>query len=95
MTNDTKSRGSRKVAVLGPIPRDQVVTHTGERFEKYGLSPAAHVAAYGLAENTLAVTNFGRRSVKVDRKALHGRSVVLAAPDTPVDEQLIVEYYSR
>jgi sugar/nucleoside kinase (ribokinase family) len=36
VTNDTKSRGSRKVAVLGPIPRDQVVTHTGERFEKYG-----------------------------------------------------------
>src|ERR1700729_2460794 len=34
--NDVKSRGSRKVAVLGPIPRDQVVTHTGERFEKYG-----------------------------------------------------------
>src|ERR1700730_7547742 len=31
-----KGRGSRKVAVLGPIPRDQVVTHTGERFEKYG-----------------------------------------------------------
>jgi thioester reductase-like protein len=59
-----------------------------ERFEKYGLSPAAHVAAYGLAENTLAVSNFGRRSVKVDRKALHGRSVVLAAPDASVDEQL-------
>jgi sugar/nucleoside kinase (ribokinase family) len=34
--NDTKSRASRKVAVLGPIPRDQVVTHAGERFEKYG-----------------------------------------------------------
>ena len=26
----------RKVAVLGPIPRDQIVTHAGERFEKYG-----------------------------------------------------------
>ncbi len=34
--NDMKSRGNRKVAVLGPIPRDQVVTHSGERFEKYG-----------------------------------------------------------
>ena len=31
-----KSRESRKVAVLGPIPRDQIVTHAGERFEKYG-----------------------------------------------------------
>jgi len=34
--NDMKRRVSRKVAVLGPIPRDQVVTHAGERFEKYG-----------------------------------------------------------
>ena len=34
--NDTKSRAGRKVAVLGPIPRDQIVTHAGERFEKYG-----------------------------------------------------------
>jgi hypothetical protein len=34
MMNDMKSRASRKVAVLGPIPRDQIVTHAGERFEK-------------------------------------------------------------
>ena len=34
--NGMKSTGSRKVAVLGPIPRDQIVTHAGERFEKYG-----------------------------------------------------------
>jgi sugar/nucleoside kinase (ribokinase family) len=32
----TKSRAGRKVAVLGPIPNDQVVTHAGERFRKYG-----------------------------------------------------------
>jgi hypothetical protein len=34
--SDRKGRTSRKVAVLGPIPRDQVVTHAGERFHKYG-----------------------------------------------------------
>src|SRR5215472_13847913 len=27
---------ARKVAVLGPIPHDQIVTHAGERFHKYG-----------------------------------------------------------
>jgi sugar/nucleoside kinase (ribokinase family) len=32
----TKSRAGRKVAVLGPIPNDQVVTHAGDRFHKYG-----------------------------------------------------------
>jgi adenosine kinase len=31
-----KGRAGRKVAVLGPIPRDQIMTHTGERFHKYG-----------------------------------------------------------
>jgi hypothetical protein len=36
MMSDMESRASRKVAVLGPIPRDQIVTHAGERFEKYG-----------------------------------------------------------
>jgi adenosine kinase len=34
--NDVQSQRGRKVAVLGPIPRDAVVTHAGERFEKYG-----------------------------------------------------------
>ena len=34
--SDRKGRAGRKVAVLGPIPRDQVVTHAGERFHKYG-----------------------------------------------------------
>ena len=34
--NDMESQTGRKVAVLGPIPRDQIVTHAGERFEKYG-----------------------------------------------------------
>jgi sugar/nucleoside kinase (ribokinase family) len=36
MTKDLKGQKSRKVAVLGPIPRDQIVTDDGERFEKYG-----------------------------------------------------------
>jgi hypothetical protein len=36
MTTDARARPGRKVVVLGPIPRDQIVTHTGERFEKYG-----------------------------------------------------------
>ena len=59
-----------------------------ERFEKYGLRPEAHVAAYGLAENTLAVASSGRRSVKINRKSLYTRAVVMAAEDTPLDQQL-------
>lgn len=59
-----------------------------ERFEKYGLRPEAHVAAYGLAENTLAVSNLGTRSVRIDRGALQGRTVTMAAVDAPPDQHL-------
>jgi thioester reductase-like protein len=59
-----------------------------ERFAKYGLRPAAHVAAYGLAENTLAVTSSGRRSVKINRQSLHARTAVMAAEGTPLDQEL-------
>jgi adenosine kinase len=48
--NDMKSRGSRKVAVLGPIPRDQVVTQAGERFEKYGCVMYTAVALSALLD---------------------------------------------
>jgi len=44
MTTDTQGRKSRKVAVLGPIPRDQIVTDDGERFEKYGCALYTAVA---------------------------------------------------
>jgi thioester reductase-like protein len=59
-----------------------------ERFEKYGLRPEALVAAYGLAENTLAVASSGRQSVRIDRKSLYARAVVIAAEDTPLDQQV-------
>jgi thioester reductase-like protein len=59
-----------------------------ERFAKYGLRPAAHIVAYGLAENTLAVSSSGQRSVKIDRESLHASTVMMAAQDTPPDQQL-------
>jgi hypothetical protein len=34
--SEMKTRARRKVAVLGSIPRDQILTHAGERFHKYG-----------------------------------------------------------
>jgi thioester reductase-like protein len=59
-----------------------------ERFAPYGLRPEAHVAAYGLAENTLAVTGRGRRAVTIDRRSLHTRAVDVAAEDTPPGQHL-------
>jgi thioester reductase-like protein len=39
-------------------------------FEQYGLKPECFFVAYGLAENTLAVTNYGRNKISVSRKVL-------------------------
>jgi thioester reductase-like protein len=39
-------------------------------FMPYGLKQRAFVVAYGLAENTLAVSNYGRDSLSVSRRAL-------------------------
>jgi thioester reductase-like protein len=49
-----------------------------ERFARCGLDPCAATAAYGLAENTLAVTHSGRRSLEVDAQLL-GKSIVRPA----------------
>jgi thioester reductase-like protein len=41
-----------------------------QTFMPYGLKPSAFVVAYGLAENTLAVSSYGRESLSVCRQAL-------------------------
>lgn len=43
--------------------RVETFTRFCKRFAPYGLRPEANVVAYGLAENTLAVTHYGRRIV--------------------------------
>jgi sugar/nucleoside kinase (ribokinase family) len=57
------TRRRRKVAVLGPIPRDQIVTHAGERFEKYGcvLYTAVALSALLDADDIIAPVAHVRR----------------------------------
>jgi len=58
--NDVKGRPSRKVAVLGPIPRDQIVTHAGERFHKYGCviyTAAALSALLDVSDTIVPITH--------------------------------------
>jgi adenosine kinase len=47
---DMNGRAGRKVAVLGPIPRDQIVTYEGERLEKYGCVMYTAVALSALLD---------------------------------------------
>jgi thioester reductase-like protein len=41
-----------------------------QRFEEHGLRRASFVVAYGLAENTLAVSNYGRNTVSLNKGEL-------------------------
>jgi sugar/nucleoside kinase (ribokinase family) len=50
MATETNSRRGRKVAVLGPMPRDQILTDDGERFEKHGCALYTTVALAALLD---------------------------------------------
>jgi acyl-CoA synthetase (AMP-forming)/AMP-acid ligase II len=51
------------------------------RFAAYGLDPQTHVVAYGLAENTLAATHYGRNIVAVDKRRLRNHEAVIVDND--------------
>ena len=53
-----------------------------ERFAPCGLRRDAHVVAYGLAENTLCVTNQGRRVVVANKRLLQQRKLHLEPHQT-------------
>ena len=59
-----------------------------QRFQRYGLRPEAQVAFYGLAENTLAVTGSGRRSLRITRRSLKSGAVQPAPNDSPASQVL-------
>ena len=54
-----------------------------EKFEPYGLKPQALFSAYGLAEFTLAVSNYGRTVARFDRAALSRDQAELATESAP------------
>jgi hypothetical protein len=76
MTNDAQARERRrKVAVLGPIPRDQIITHAGERFEKYGCALYTAVALSALldpADTIVPICHVRRRDEGPIKQILQG-----------------------
>ncbi|MGH3556845.1 MAG: thioester reductase domain-containing protein [Mycobacterium sp.] len=50
--------------------RAKTFTRFRQRFAPYGLRPDALVGAYGLAENTLAVSGWGRQILALNKRAL-------------------------
>jgi thioester reductase-like protein len=51
-------------------------------FKPYGLDPQSFFAAYGLAENTLAVSNYGRKFISVNKNSLKENQLQLSAAET-------------
>jgi pfkB family carbohydrate kinase len=77
MTKDAQAAGRRrrKVAVLGPIPRDQIITHAGERFEKYGCALYTAVALSALldpADTIAPICHVRRRDEGPIKQILQG-----------------------
>ncbi len=59
------------------------------KFEPCGLKPASFFSAYGLAEFTLAVSNYGRNIQAFDRAALRQGLVQPVQPDAPESAALV------
>ncbi len=57
--------------------RSETYTRFFDRFAPFGLRPESYVVAYGLAENTLAVTHHGRQIVTVNKSQLQQRALHL------------------
>ncbi|HEX6852011.1 MAG TPA: thioester reductase domain-containing protein [Candidatus Polarisedimenticolaceae bacterium] len=70
--------GSLRVMMNAAEPvRAETVARFFERFSPYGLRPESLVAAFGLAENTLCVSNHGRHVVTVNKRLLQQRRLHL------------------
>lgn len=89
------SAEGRKVGVLGPIPRDVVVTAAGERFEKYGcvLYTAAALSSLLDAGDTIVPVSHVRRQDEAPIKEILGSfpNIDTSGITSPTDQGDVVE----
>jgi sugar/nucleoside kinase (ribokinase family) len=95
MTTDGRTGAGRTVAVLGPIPRDQIVTHAGERFEKYGCVLYTAVALSALLDSgdTVVPIAHVRRQDEGPIKEILGayRNIDTSGITSPHDQGDVIE----
>jgi sugar/nucleoside kinase (ribokinase family) len=93
--NDMETRPGRKVAVLGSIPRDQILTHTGERFHKYGcvIYTAAALSSLLDAGDTVVPISHVREQDEGPIKQILGsfRNIDTSGITSPADQGDVVE----
>lgn len=80
----------RKVAVLGPIPRDHITTHNGEVIEKYGCATHTAIALSNLLESedvVIPVTHVRKKDEEAIRNIFSPyRNIVLSHIDSEEDQ---------
>jgi thioester reductase-like protein len=75
-------RSMRVLMNASEIVQPDTCVRFRERFVRCGLRPEAVVGAYGLAENTLAATHYGRRIIALNRRPLR-QGTTLTVDDRP------------
>ncbi|MEO6456239.1 MAG: fatty acyl-AMP ligase [Ginsengibacter sp.] len=60
-----------------------------ETFKKYGLNPESFITAYGLAENTLAVSSYGRKVISASKKSLKLNKLKIAEDEAVPATQIM------
>lgn len=90
-----EGQGRRKVAVLGPIPHDQVVTRAGERFEKYGCviyTAAALSSLLDAGDAVVPVSHVRQQDVGPVREILRSfPNIDTSGITSPADQGDVVE----
>ncbi|OJY31902.1 MAG: carbohydrate kinase family protein [Rhodobacterales bacterium 65-51] len=86
---------SMKIAVLGPVPRDRIVTHNGETFEKYGCATytaAALSALLGDSGTVHPICHVRRRDLEPVRDILRQfANVELSGITSALDQGDVVQ----
>ncbi len=81
---------TRKVAVLGPIPRDHITTHNGEVIEKYGCATHTAIAIsnlLGADDMVIPVTHVRRQDEGAIRKIFDPYpNIILSHIDSEADQ---------
>ena len=80
---DTDLSSLKFLMTAGEPVRPATYSRFLQKFQPLGLKPESFFVAYGLAENTLAVSNYGRNVLAVDGRALSSQRV---RPITTVSE---------
>jgi thioester reductase-like protein len=70
--------------------REETFSRFFARFSPRGLRREAHVVAYGLAENTLAVSHYGKQTLMVNKKRLQQRRLHVEGGPARNNNQLAI-----